>query len=143
MLTDYITPGVIITVLILFTISVWMLVSKLWKISIVDSLVVREKVFKYFSDLGLYLVSSRNNKTKALYFKSYMALLLVMKPEIQNEIEEYNRLVIENIDTVSREAINKSTIKLINSFRKAYKIDKQITKIWIADIDKNKILAKE
>ena len=143
MLTDYITPGVIITALILFTISIWLLVGKIWSNSIVDSLVVREKVFKYFSDLGLFLVSSGNNKAKTLYFKSYMALLLVMKPEIQNELEEYNRLVIENIETVSRETINKSTIMLINSFRKAYKIDKQITKIWIADIDKNQILAKE
>ena len=138
MLTDYITPGVIITALILFTISIWLLVGKIWSNSIVDSLVVREKVFKYFSDLGLFLVSSGNNKTKTLYFKSYMALLLVMKPEIQNELEEYNRLVIENIETISRETINKSTIMLINSFRKAYKIDKQIAKIWIADIDKNK-----
>jgi hypothetical protein len=136
MVSEFITPGVIITTLILTVISIWMLIGKLWKNAIVDNFVTREKVFRYFSDLGLYLAANGDNKTKAIYFKSYLALLLVVKPQIQNELEQYNREIIEEIKNVSREKINSETLKLINAFRKAYKIERDITKLWIADLNK-------
>ena len=139
MITDYITPGVIITVLILLTISIWLLIGRLWQRKVIDNAIVREKVFKFISDFSLYLVSNGNNKTKAVYFKSYMSLLLIMKPEIQDELERYNKEIIENIKSASREKINTSTIDLINAFRKAYKIEKEITKLWIADLKEKSV----
>jgi hypothetical protein len=133
-MNEYITPGVIITILILATISSWMLVGKLWDKKIIDNMVRRDQLFRYLNSLGLVLASNGGNKTNALYYKSYMGFLATVKVNIANKLAEYNKNTIDKLGQLTSDEVNAATVDLINCVRKEYKIDKGIIKIWISDL---------
>ena len=138
-MSEYISPGVIITALILIFISVWMVVGKLWQNKIIDNLTRRDQLFRYLNALGLVLASRGSHKTNGLYFKAYMGFIVTVKLKTAEKLAEYNKDVIKNLEKLSPDEINTKTIELINCIRVDYKIDKGIEKIWISDLTKNVI----
>ena len=136
-MNEYISPGVIITILIIFAISIWLLIGRLWKSPIVDNNVRREKLFKYLDAIGLVLSSRGNDKTVSLYYKSYMEFLVTVKSETSMLTADFYEKIVNKIHTgISSDEINHSVLKLLNCIRKEYKIDKSIMKVYIADLSK-------
>jgi hypothetical protein len=135
-MNELITPGVIITILILLTMTAWLIVGRLWRNPIVDQMVSREKLFKYLDALGLVISSRGEPKTKTIYYKAYMEFLATVKFHTANELSDYNKLAIDKIDEIDADELNKHTLKLINCIRQEYKIDKRIEKLYIANLSK-------
>ena len=133
---EYITPGVIITILILGTISIWLLVGRLWPSKIIDNDIRRTQLFRYLDSLGLVLSSRGSNKTMVLYNKAHLTFLATVKKEAANILADYNEQIIKNLQSISPEQRNAATLKLLNCIRKEYRIDKQIMKMYVVDLTK-------
>ncbi|GDY13320.1 hypothetical protein LBMAG53_21980 [Planctomycetota bacterium] len=134
-MSEYITPGVIITLLILLAISSWLFIGRIWPHKIVDNIVRRDQLFRYLNALGVVLSAKGSNKTNSLYYKAYMGFLVTTKLKTADKLAEYNKNVIDKLAKLNPKEINEATLDLLNCIRKEYKIDKSIMKIWISDLN--------
>jgi hypothetical protein len=135
-MTEIITPGVIITLMILIAISIWLLTGKVWQNKVIDNSVKREQLFRYLNALGLVLASKGDSKTHALYYKAYIGFMATVKIKTSSVLANYNKEVVDRLKDINIDERNQKTLKLINCIREDYNIDKGLVNIWVADLTK-------
>jgi hypothetical protein len=130
------TPGIIITIIIVTAITFWIIMARFFPEKIVDNITRRQKLFNYLDSIGLLISAKGQGKTRDIYQKAYQSFLLTMPATAVPFAEEFNKKFIESLGNLSKDEMNKQISDFYSALRKCYKIEKAPIKAYIAEIEK-------